>query len=524
MITLLLFRILLFRRKEFNFFLLNMLIGFKVGFSFLLPQKIFLIFCGGITLIIIEFSNYYMKEREIFLFKKFLLFFLLFIIFLTSGENLFSIFLGWEGVGIISFLLIGWFTSREVAIFSSKKAVYYNRVGDFFFFFLVCWEGRSQILLNRRSVSVGGGEVVVSYLENHNYSIVEWILILRLCLCVFVKSSQFGFNPWLTSAMEGPTPVRALLHSSTIVVAGVFFLFTNYHYFSIFPPINNVLIITSRITLLITSLAALTHNDMKKIIALSTARQLRLIVFFLSLGEKDLGFFHLLRHGYFKALLFLCRGVFIHDGGDQQDSRNLTKMGIWKKTFFKVVFTGGLLGLMGIPFVGAFFRKHLFIEVLVGGGGNFFIFIFFFFSLVLTFLYSIKLFSISNIINYNNQKILKNIETLSFKKNLVFPLIRLCLFRIFFGFYFFQNFSPEKFFLKSFFVFLTSFLFLRICLLRGGVFIFYKKKGLTNNFILEYGYMRLLNRTFFNLFKAYSYFLDKNFEKIVLRTFFKKVL
>jgi NADH:ubiquinone oxidoreductase subunit 5 (subunit L)/multisubunit Na+/H+ antiporter MnhA subunit len=170
--------------------------------------------------------------------------------------------------------------------------------------------------------------------------------------------------------MEGPTPVRALLHRRTIVVAGVYLLFT------LMGPILStsvgmggaypVIIISRLLTRFLASFRALFHKDIKKVVALSTTRQLAFIIFLILTGQKVLAFLHIVLHGFFKALLFICSGVLIHDSGDPQDSRTIGSSKNRSVLFFNL-FLIASIGLAGVPFIGAFFSKHQMIAPLVGG-------------------------------------------------------------------------------------------------------------------------------------------------------------
>jgi NADH:ubiquinone oxidoreductase subunit 5 (subunit L)/multisubunit Na+/H+ antiporter MnhA subunit len=355
--------------------------NFNLGINLFLSQKFFLCFALVIGFSIINFSHYYMKEVEVSLFGWFLSLFLGFILILALGSGLFTIFVGWEGVGVISFILIGWFSSREVAIFRRKKAIFYNRLGDFFFLLLLCWQAVSQ------------GRVLNSgcFLEGGDFSLGRGAVLMMGCVCVLVKSAQFFFNPWLTSAMEGPTPVRALLHRRTMVVAGVYFFFLAFYFISQRRLALLFLCFIRSLTNLITSFSALTHKDVKKVIALSTARQLSFIIFTLSLGLKDMAFFHLLVHGFFKALLFLCRGILIHHNGGGQDIRLRRVVGGRTFPSLKIFFRLGRIALMGLPFIGGFFRKHKIITLIAGGGIGFLTGFLWFASLGLTTAYRVKL-------------------------------------------------------------------------------------------------------------------------------------
>jgi NADH-ubiquinone oxidoreductase chain 5 len=205
-------------------------------------------------------------------------------------------------------------------------------------------------------------------------------------LAGITKRAQMPFSAWLPAAIAAPTPVSALVHSSTLVTAGVYLLIR----FNYMLGINNFLFYVGVFTIFMSGLGANFENDLKKIIALSTLRQLGLIIIVLSLGFYELSFFHLLTHALFKSLLFLCAGVFIHRMGDIQDIRHLGGASIsCPATSF--YFIGSSLALCGFPFLAGFYSKDLILEVYFIGGINIFMFVFIFLSTIFTLTYSVRL-------------------------------------------------------------------------------------------------------------------------------------
>ncbi|MAV57064.1 MAG: NADH-quinone oxidoreductase subunit L [Pelagibacteraceae bacterium TMED247] len=356
---------------------------------------------------------------------------------LVVSDNFLQLYFGWEGVGLCSYLLIGFWYKKESANNAAIKAFIVNRVGDFGFgigiFIIFMYFGT----LNYNEVFAA-----VPSLSNAEINFLGFNsnLITLICIFLFIgamgKSAQFFLHTWLPDAMEGPTPVSALIHAATMVTAGVFLVVRCSPIFEYSQVALNFVAIIGMITAFFAASVAVVQNDIKRIIAYSTCSQLGYMFFATGVGAYHVAIFHLFTHAFFKALLFLGSGSVIHSLKDEQDIRNMG--GIWKKmplTWISMII--GTLALTGFPFLSGYYSKDAIIEFAYLKGTNigYFAAGIGIITAVLTAIYSWRLIFKTFHGNFNN-KSLSKIEVNESGMIIICPLALLVLGAVFSGFLF----------------------------------------------------------------------------------------
>ena len=324
---------------------------------------------------VIIFRTRYMRSEKFF--SRFIIlvfFFIMSIYLLILSPNLIRLLLGWDGLGVTSYLLVI-FYQRNKSYNAGILTAITNRLGDV------------GLLI---SISL------MLYLGNWNYifinsfsSIFSNLMIFLIIISACTKSAQIPFSAWLPAAIAAPTPVSALVHSSTLVTAGVYLLI-RINLIIIEINIRYILLLIGIITIIIAGFTAIIEMDIKKIIALSTLRQLGIMILILGIGNPILSFFHLLSHAFFKAMLFICAGIIIHNIKDYQDIR---KIGIRHNNLnycISIIIVANIR-LCGLPFLRGFYSKDLIIEILIIKGKNMFLFLFIIVGTILTVIYSCRL-------------------------------------------------------------------------------------------------------------------------------------
>lgn len=356
----------------FNWFVFE---GFTLKWGFLFDglTVAMLIIITLVSSAVHLYSMDYMKEDpHLARFMSYLTLFTFFMIVLVTSNSYMQLFVGWEGVGLVSYLLINFWHTRIQANKSALKAILVNRIGDFFFFFgmiatLVLFNSLNYEVVftlvphytfHSFNISLALGGFGPFNFEIHTLSFIAFLFLLG----AVGKSAQLGLHTWLPDAMEGPTPVSALIHAATMVTAGVFLLLRSSPLLEYCPNVLSLMVVFGSLTAFLGASIGLFQNDLKKVIAYSTCSQLGYMVLACGVSAYNVSFYHLINHAFFKALLFLSAGCVIHSMLNEQDMRRMGGLRWLLPVPYTMILIGSL-SLMGFPFLTGFYSKDALLEV-----------------------------------------------------------------------------------------------------------------------------------------------------------------
>nr|YP_010463325.1 NADH dehydrogenase subunit 5 [Ischyja manlia]UUJ37853.1 NADH dehydrogenase subunit 5 [Ischyja manlia]WCO10528.1 NADH dehydrogenase subunit 5 [Ischyja manlia] len=348
---------------------------------------LFMMFVFLISSVVIYYSKSYMSsELNLMRFIILVLLFVSSMMMLIISPNIISILMGWDGLGLVSYLLVIYYQNLK-SYNAGMLTALSNRIGDVFILLIISW------MINYGSWNY------IFYLEFMNNDWEMKMVSFMIILAAMTKSAQIPFSSWLPAAMAAPTPVSALVHSSTLVTAGVYLLI-RFNMLLIDTFFLKMLLLLSGLTMFMAGISANYEFDLKKIIALSTLSQLGLMMSILSMGFPDLAFFHLLTHAMFKALLFMCAGVIIHMMSDMQDIRFMGGISNYIP-LTSLCMNISNMALCGIPFLAGFYSKDLILELVSFSNLNLLIFLLYYFSTGLTMFYTVRLIMYLMVNDYN---------------------------------------------------------------------------------------------------------------------------
>nr|YP_010983044.1 NADH dehydrogenase subunit 5 [Haemaphysalis warburtoni]WOH23033.1 NADH dehydrogenase subunit 5 [Haemaphysalis warburtoni] len=470
-LMLLIFSIIFFYNFMINIFYKNFMIieyflswvsNLDIKFYFLFDwvSNLFISIVLFISSMVILYSNSYMKEdKNKNCFCLIVLMFVLSMIILILMPNMLMIILGWDGLGLVSYCLVIFYQSVN-SYNSGMMTIISNRVGDVMVIMAIFF------LFNFGSFDL----ISVNNLEK----IVGFFVIVA----AMTKSAQIPFSAWLPAAMAAPTPVSSLVHSSTLVTAGVY-LMIRFNYLFSMNVYSIFLMKISLLTMMMSGLNAFFETDLKKIIAFSTLSQLSMMMIIMSLGMTEMAFLHLILHAIFKSMLFLCAGLIIHFMNGIQDIRMLGSFSKVSPLVASCMFIS-ILSLMGFPFIGGFYSKDLILEFFFLKINNMLLIFMFLIGIVFTFMYSIRLLYLM---------VLKSIFSISyfhlkFEKTMIFPIFMLTLILVISGnFLFWSVLLNQKIIFISYF---SKYLSLMIMLFMIYILFFYFEWKFKFSFNLDF--------------------------------------
>ena len=513
---------------------------FQLGFLVDSLTAVMAFIVSFISFFVHIYSITYMQKdisfKRFFIYTNFFTFSMLVIIF---SNNFLQLFIGWELVGLSSYLLIGFWHKKESAIKANLKAFVVNRIGDIglllgvLLVFISTKSLSYDILFNNLTLLTN--DVVILF--NYQFEIIPLIAML-LFIGAAAKSAQVPLHFWLPDSMEGPTPISALIHAATMVTAGIFMVARLSPLYDLSFYVLDIILIMGLITAFFMGIVALVQNDIKRIIAYSTISQLGYMTVALGASFYSFAIFHLLTHAFFKALLFLCAGSIILKCHHEQDINKMGGLRFSMPITF-ITFTVAGLSLIGFPGMSGFFSKDLIIDIFKYNN-NYIIYYMLVVSIVVTTLYTAKIFF--KVFFGTNKLQVQKSDDLEHNKTLLVPLIVLAIPSTIIGWavfdtlvfndfffdsitdgntlsYFYQNYiiNSVNFFLHSF----TSLSFLALLIgLLLSYFHYYKKSKISNNILIkipviknillnEYGFNQLSNSLIPNNIKKISEFLWK---------------
>ena len=337
--------------------------GLKMEIGFLVDGLTAMMMCvvTFVSLMVHIYTIGYMEEDEGYnRFFSYISLFTFSMLMLVMSNNMLQLFFGWEAVGLVSYLLIGFWFNKPTAIFANMKAFLVNRVGDFGFILGIGLIAAFAGTLNYTEAFSKTADLAALTLPG-----TEWMLVTVICICLFIgamgKSAQFPLHVWLPDSMEGPTPISALIHAATMVTAGIFMVARMSPLFELSDTALNLVLVIGAITALFMGFLGLIQNDIKRVVAYSTLSQLGYMTVALGASAYSVAVFHLMTHAFFKALLFLGAGSVIMGMHHNQDIR---WMGGVRK-YMPITWITSLLGslaLIGTPFFSGFYSKDSIIE------------------------------------------------------------------------------------------------------------------------------------------------------------------
>lgn len=464
-------------------------------------------------------------------FMSYLSLFTFFMLVLVTSDNIIQMFIGWEGVGLCSFLLINFWFTRIQANKAAIKAMVLNRIGDFGLL-----AGILFIFINFKTVDYTTINYLVPFFKTKtlifNVNLID-IISLFLFIGCMGKSAQLGLHTWLPDAMEGPTPVSALIHAATMVTAGIFLIIRMSFLFEHSYNIYKLLIFIGNLTLIIAAIIGIVQNDVKKIVAYSTCSQLGYMILSCGLNDYNIALFHLTNHAFFKALLFLGSGSIIHSIRDEQDIR---KMGGLKQLlpFTYIMIIIGSLALTGFPYLAGFYSKDIILESAISKYNimSCFCYCIGTFGAFVTAYYSFRSIFFIFITKPNGFKRIIS-STAESELYIKLSLLALSFFSIIIGFYLKDLLTGfgANFFNNAIFINIQLFNLLEIELIS----LFYKLLpifssllgiflGLYNYYYYSYFLFKTINTTFikklYNFFNR-KWFFDKIYNEFIAQFFFK---